>query len=56
MAAFALSQGYAPLKRKINISADDFVIVKHTHEVAGCVCAWARTLLREPPLEFACLE
>lgn len=33
--------GVCSLKRKINISADDFVIVKHTHEVAGCVCAWA---------------
>lgn len=57
MGAFCIFPGVYSLKRKINISMGDLIIVKHTHvlvpvhvPVSESVCS------REPPPSFACLE
>lgn len=38
MGAFGIFPGVSSLKRKINISMDDLIIVKHMH-MCVCVCA-----------------
>lgn len=53
--------GVYSLKRKINISMDDLIILKHAHVlvcVCVCVCDCEREHVSsmEPPPLFACLE
>jgi len=49
--SFCILPGVYSLNRKINISADDLIIVKHTHVVV-CVCVRARVCVRMPVRGF----